>query len=140
MGCQALLRNLLLLSVSFPAFAADASAPGIPTGSYIQAGLALCLIIALLLGTAWLARKVSGGKMFGQGDMKVVGGIALGPREKIVLVEVGDNWLVIGIVPGQIRTLHTLPKGATPPDGASQHADIPFATWLKSITERRPNE
>ena len=49
--------------------------------------------------------------------MKIVGGVALGPRERIVLLEVGEEWLVIGVVPGQIRTLHRMVKGdATPAD------------------------
>jgi flagellar protein FliO/FliZ len=97
------------------------------------------LIIALLLGIAWLARKVSASKGFGQGGMKVVGGVALGPRERIVLVEVGESWLVIGIVPGQIRTLHTMPRG-TLDNAPSAAADIPFAQWLKSVTERRQHD
>lgn len=97
--------------------------------------MALLLIIGLLLGTAWAARKVSGGKMFGQGNMRVISGIALGPKERIVLVEVEDQWLVIGIVPGQIRTLHTLPKGS---DIATEAASTPpaFVDWLNTIRER----
>ena len=135
-----MLRHLTLLLASFPALAADAPAPGVSTGSYVQAGLALCLIVGLLLGTAWLARKVSGGKIFGQGGMKIVGGVALGPRERIVLVEVGDSWLVIGIVPGQIRTLHQLPKGTAPDaEATSVAAEPPFAQWLKTIKERQNN-
>lgn len=131
-----MLRHLTLLALSFPALAADAPTPGVSSGSYVQAGLALCLIVGLLLGTAWLARKVSGGKIFGQGGMKVVGGVALGPRERLVLVEVGDTWLVIGIVPGQIRTLHSLPKGVPLPDELQARSDIPFAAWLKSVKDR----
>lgn len=73
----------------------------------------MLLIVGLLAGTAWLARKVSGGKGFGHGGMRVIGGVALGPRERIVLVEIGDTWLVIGIVPGQIRTLHKIPKDSS---------------------------
>jgi len=78
--------------------------------------------------------------MFGQGNMRVISGIALGPKERIVLVEVENNWLVIGIVPGQIRTLHTLPKGTNPylpPD--DKQGSAPFADWLKSIRERHGN-
>lgn len=135
-----MLRYLTLLLASFPALATDTAAPGVSASSYVQAGLALCLIIGLLLGTTWLARKVSGGKIFGQGGMKVIGGVALGPRERLVLIEVGDTWLVIGIVPGQIRTLHSLPKGAPAADHLAEHADAPFATWLKSITDRRIND
>lgn len=100
--------------------------------------LALMLIIGLLLGTAWLARKVSGGKGFGQGGMHVIGGVALGPRERIVLVEVGDTWLVIGIVPGQIRTLHRLPKGEMP--SAVQGPEASFTQWLKTVSERRNHD
>jgi len=127
----------LIAAIPLPVLAAD-SAPGISTGTYIQATLALLLIVGLLLGATWAARKVSGGRMFGQGNMRVVSGIALGPKERIVLVEVADSWLVIGIVPGQIRTLHTLPKGT---DQIPSEQDTPpaFSEWLKAIRERKSN-
>jgi flagellar protein FliO/FliZ len=136
-----LLRAIPLL-IPFAALASESVAPGVPTGSYFQAALALSLIVALLAGTAWLARKVSGGKRFGQGGMKVIGGVALGPRERIVLLEIGDEWLVIGVVPGQIRTLHRMTKGnALPEDGLpAASAEIPFTQWLRSISDRRNNE
>lgn len=135
-----LLRLLFPLLLPISAWASDAVSPGIPAGTYLQATLALLLILGLLFGTAWLARKLSGGKGFGQGGMKIIGGVALGPRERIVLVEVGDSWLVIGIVPGQIRTLHQLPKGSSMDIEASAGpAEAPFAQWLKSIKERQNN-
>ncbi|HXE37072.1 MAG TPA: flagellar biosynthetic protein FliO [Azonexus sp.] len=125
----------------FAAHATETAAPAVSAGTYIQAALALALIVGLLLGTAWLARKVSGGKGFGQGGMKIVGGVALGPRERIVLLEVGEEWLVIGIVPGQIRTLHRLQKGAAlPADALAASADKPFTQWLQGITERRKHD
>lgn len=127
------------MAAPLAALADTATAPGVSAGTYVQAMLALALIVSLLIGTAWLARKVSGGRGFGQAGMRVVGGVALGPRERIVLVEVGDTWLVVGIVPGQIRTLHTLPKGEALPEGQSPAGDKPFAQWLKQIAERRGN-
>lgn len=135
-----MLRLLLPLLLPITAWGSDAANQGIPAGTYLQATLALTLIIGLLFGTAWLARKLSGGKGFGQGGMKIIGGVALGPRERIVLVEVGETWLVIGIVPGQIRTLHQLPKGTTVDiDPAAGSTEAPFAQWLKSIKERQNN-
>lgn len=128
--------RFFLLFLSFSAQAAESAGTGVSAGTYVQAGLALALIVGLLFGTAWLLRKVSGGKGFGHGDMKIVGGVALGPRERIVLVEVGEDWLVIGIVPGQIRTLHRLPKGSSQPDAADDSPEKPFAHWLKAIAER----
>ncbi|MBP6421281.1 MAG: flagellar biosynthetic protein FliO [Propionivibrio sp.] len=135
-----MLRSIPFL---FPlsALASEPVAPGVSSGTYLQAALALSLIVALLAGTAWLARKVSGGKRFGQGGMKVVGGVALGPRERIVLLEIGDEWLVIGIVPGQIRTLHRLAKGVSlQEDDLAASAEKPFAQWLRSISDRRSND
>lgn len=132
-------RLLIVSLLPGIALATESAVPGVPGSSYFQAALALALIVALLLGIAWFARKMSGGKGFGQGGMKVVGGVALGPRERIVLVEVGESWLVIGIVPGQIRTLHTMPRG-TLPDTQTAAADMPFAQWLKNISERRQHD
>ena len=96
------------------------------------------LIVGLLAGTAWLARKVTGGKGFGQGGMKVVGGVALGPRERIVLVEVGDTWLVIGLVPGQIRTLYKMPKGEFSVESALTQGlqGGHFAELLKRVSQK----
>jgi flagellar protein FliO/FliZ len=131
--------RFLLLFFPLSAHAIEAAGTGIPAGTYVQAGLALALIVGALFGTAWLMRKVSGGKGFGQGGMKIVGGVALGPRERIVLVEVGEDWLVIGIVPGQIRTLHRLSKGKPLTEQQGMNGEKPFAQWLRSISERGGN-
>lgn len=141
---MALFARLIPLSLLIPigsVWPAEGEAVGVGTGAFIQAMFALLLIIGLLIGVAWLARKVSGGKGFGQGGLKVLGGVALGPRERIVLVEVGDTWLVVGLVPGQIRTLHRLPKGVEVTDTAAGNPmEANFAQWLKQISERRRND
>lgn len=136
--------RFLLLFAPFSAQGVEATTPAtVSAGSYLQATLALALIVALLLGLAWLARRVSVSKGFGQGGLKVVGGVALGPRERIVLLEVGDEWLVVGVVPGQIRTLHRLAKGEPAPATAASFSpseEKPFTQWLQSITERRKHD
>ena len=96
--------------------------------------LGLMLIVALLFGGAYLLRKLNGGRSFGQsGPLKIVGGLMLSPRERVVLIEVGEEWIVVGVVPGQIKTLYTLPKG-TLPEGAV--GEKTFVQWLKQISER----
>ena len=97
--------------------------------------LGLTLIIAILFFGAYFLRKLNGGRSFGHsGPLRVVGGLMISARERIVLVEVGDSWLVVGIVPGQIKTLHTLAKGELP---AAPSGDRPFGQWLKQMSERK---
>ena len=119
-----------------PAFAqtAPVEPPGVPGSAIVQMLLGLTLIIAILYAGAYLLRKLNFGKNFGNnGPLKVVGGLMISARERILLIEVGDSWLVVGIVPGQIKTLHTLPKGVLPD---MHNGGKPFGQWLKQFTER----
>lgn len=71
--------------------------------------LSLILILGLFVLAAWLFRRYlpQVGKA---GPVKLVGATLVGPRERVVVVEVEGTWLVLGVGGGQIRTLHTLPK------------------------------
>ena len=121
-----------LLLFFAPVAAAQESAE-IPTGIYWQAFLSMIFILALLIFAAWLMRRLSGGRGFGSRGVKVLGGVALGPRERIVLIEVGEECLVVGIVPGQIRTLHRLPKNQIQLDSDQKN----FADWLKPLQAKK---
>ena len=95
----------------------------------------LSLIIGILFVAAYLVRQFSGGQRFGQnGPLRIVGGLSIGARERIVVVEVGETWLVVGVVPGQIKTLHTLARGELPAASDGK----PFSHWLRQMTERKP--
>jgi len=133
---------MLLLAGELPAhvFAQATTAavavepPGVSGGAMLQMLLGLALIVGLLFAGAYLLRKLNGGRNFGHsGPLKIVGGLMLSPRERVVLIEVGDEWIVVGVVPGQIKTLHTLPKGELPVGSAGEK---PFVQWLKQISER----
>ena len=113
-------------------------APGVSGSAILQMLFGLLLIIGLLFAGAYLLRKLNGGRSFGQsGPMRIVGGLMISARERIVLLEVGDEWIVVGIVPGQIKTLHTLPKGEIQSVGSNEKS---FSQWLKQISERKKNE
>ncbi|MCA7083531.1 flagellar biosynthetic protein FliO [Cupriavidus sp. DB3] len=100
------------------AHAADAVTGATGAGALAQAGLGLFAIIALILGLAWLARRAGLVRHVQGGVMKVVGSTSLGARQRLLLVEVGDTWLVLGVSAGEIRTLHTLPAGSASPGEA----------------------
>ncbi|SDI04716.1 flagellar protein FliO/FliZ [Propionivibrio dicarboxylicus] len=100
----------------------------------LQMLLGLGLIIGMLFLGAYLLQRLNGGKTFGHsGPMKVIGGLMLSPKERILLIEINDTWLIVGIVPGQIKTLHTLAKGELP---GLEVNDNPFGQWLKQFATR----
>jgi len=63
--------------------------------------------VILLLG--WLAKRMPGfGGTRNNSALRVVGSLALGPRERVVVVAVGDTQLLLSVGSGGTRTLHTL--------------------------------
>lgn len=70
--------------------------------------MGLAVVIALILGLAWVLKKY--GKVSGSNvvDMKVLGGLSLGTREKAILIEVDNTRLLVGVTPGHIQTLYVL--------------------------------
>ncbi len=127
------------LATSSSSSSSSSSAPVISSGaSLAQAGLGLFAVIALILAMAWLARRV-GLVRHGSGNasMRVVGSLMLGPRQKVITVEIGDTWLVLGVSPNEIRPLHTL---AAQPDtgapGSSQPGSHPPQNMQGGFGER----
>lgn len=110
-------------------------------GTMLQTLLALVLVLGMVAGAAWMLRRFSAQPGFGGGGaIKVVAGAAIGQRERVVLVEVGGTLLVVGVAPGHVSTLHTLPKSAvdlSPQHGSGISLPNNFPAWLKQIAERR---
>lgn len=133
------MATLLLASVAtaLPALAETVApgTPGVSAGTILQTALGLLLVLALLFVAAYLLRRFTPGQGFGRaGPLRVVGGLMIGNRERIVLLEVGEVWLVVGVSPGQIRTLHTMAKGEIQPASPDEK---PFGQWLKQMVERK---
>jgi flagellar protein FliO/FliZ len=79
------------------------------TTSLLTVLLSLALILGGFVAVAWFARRYLPG-MGAQGVVKVVGTTAVGTRERVVVVEVDNTWLLLGVGGGNVRLLHTLPK------------------------------
>ena len=83
--------------------------PPAAAGSIGSAVLALVMVIGLILALAWLAKRMPGLRGgSARSALRVVGSLALSPRERLVVVAVGNTQLVLGVGAGGTRTLHTL--------------------------------
>jgi flagellar protein FliO/FliZ len=118
--------------------AAQASGTTLPeTGAgLLQATLALGVVIAALVGGLWLLKKLTAPRGAASGALRIVAGTAVGARERVVVIEVGETWLVLGVAPGHVSALHQMPRGE-PAHPASAPAGRDFGAWLKQVMERR---
>ncbi|VTU26845.1 Flagellar protein FliO [Variovorax sp. PBS-H4] len=111
-ACAATLRAHAALP-TVPAPAAEA-APALGASGLLQAGLGMVLVLGLIFLCAWLARRFGLPRFGGSAPVKVVGSTMVGQRERVVLVEVGDTWLVLGVTASQVNALHSLPAQPLP--------------------------
>ncbi|TYT27554.1 flagellar biosynthetic protein FliO [Luteimonas viscosa] len=141
------------------AFAARAGAtdrPAIPATTTAQAGVpvttpqspanagtlggavfALVLVVGLILLLSKLAKRMPGlGGASANPALRIVGSLALGPRDRLVVVEVGDTQLLLGVGAGGTRTLHTLDQPL--PAVAAKSAPAPFAQLLAQHFGKKP--
>lgn len=111
----------------------------ISSGSIAQVVFSLLLVLAAVVLVAWLLKRINLPQHGAGNLLKVVSGVAVGQRERIVLVEINDTWLVVGVAPGQVRALHSMPKAELPERDADNlpSADGKFHGWLKQFMEKR---
>ena len=76
--------------------------------SLLETAGGLVLILLLIFGMAWLFKRHGQFSLGGKGPVSLVGGASVGPRERVVVVNVEGTRLVLGVAPGQVRTLHVL--------------------------------
>lgn len=95
-------------------------------------------IIVLILCIAWIARRfgLTGVRAGGKKTLNISASVSLGPRERIVIVDVEDARLVLGVTASQITPLHTLPPDSKD-EAESQSASEPdFQKIMKKLLKR----
>ena len=68
----------------------------------------LFVVLCIFFLCIWGMRKLNGISVNGAEKMRVVGGLSLGMREKVILLQVGKKQLILGVTPGRIDALHVL--------------------------------
>ena len=134
------MRSLWLLAlIAPPALAAEtatltASAPSV-AASLAQVVFGLVVVLGLILGTAWLGRRLGLANTTRGGPLAVIASTAVGPRERVVIVEAGASWIVVGVAPGSVNHLATLPRGESAPQPATPAG--PFAARLAQLLAKQ---
>ena len=135
-------RATLLAALSMPwtALAAEAVSPPGTLSTVLQVLLGLGIVMAAIGGAAWLARRYVPGAGHGHGPVKVVGAVMVGPKERVVVIEVEGEWVVLGVTATQVNALHTLARPERTSAEASPSVAVPrfpppgstLARWLNA--------
>ncbi|WP_373995039.1 flagellar biosynthetic protein FliO [Massilia sp. HP4] len=129
--------------VSLPASMPTASSASPGAGGLLKTIMALMLVLGLLAGLAWVMKRYGPKMSGGSANLRVVGALNLGGRERIMVVEVGDQWIVVGAAPGRVNALHTMPRQEgelAPAATQGAHGGGPannFSDWLKKTIDKR---
>lgn len=103
---------LILLNEAIGAAPGEASArlaeSPLSTTNLTETALGLLAVLAIMLLLAWLVKRYVQVPGMGRGQVQVLGGASLGAREKAVLLSVSGQRLLVGVAPGQVRTLLVL--------------------------------
>ncbi len=127
--------------ISQPIFAAETSAVNSGVG-FLQIAGALVFILLLMFGSAWLLKRIGPITAGNKIPLKIIGGINVGTRERVLVVEVDDQWMILGVTPNNISNLGSLDKRDLPTTNQSPAASA-FQDWLQRTMDKRdkaPNE
>lgn len=131
---SAALASVLPLTVN----AETMSSAPVTASTLLQTIFGLIAVLAVILFLGWLLKRSQYFHAAHHGQLKVLGAISLGAREKAVLIQVGEQQLLLGVTPQQINTLYTLPEPLSVREIPTKTGDS-FADRLKQIMQQRGN-
>ncbi len=135
-----MMRSLVILALlAGPAWAAAPPLEGpSPLWSLLQMLFGLAIVLAAIVGVAWLFRRFTmGGGMLGRlQPARVVSGVMVGPHERLVIVELEGEWLVLGVTSRSVNLLKTLDKPPQQDAANVTPATPPFAQWLAAAIDK----
>lgn len=110
-----------------------------------KTAVSLLIVVAIILGCAWLLKRVGPNRRAGAQHLRVIASTPVGQRERVVIVEVDNRWLVLGVGGGQVNKLDTLEPPPTPTkSGPATHSASPlsgsFASRFGQALKRNAND
>lgn len=135
----------LLLVYQTNGLAAQAATTS-PTGSILKMVIGLGVVLVVMALVSWAAKRMLPNAITQNSAVKVVGGVSVGSRERVVVLEIANRWLVVGVAQGQVSAIanldidaETLAAAMSTAKNASDAAHPiakPFSAWLKKSAEQ----
>ena len=108
--------------------------PPVSTGALLETLLGLFIVLGCIAFLAWLLRRTGRFQTTANGEMTIITSLALGPRERAVLLQVGEQQILVGVTAQNVQTLHVL---ETPVNTKDTQISVSFAEKLKQSMQQR---
>lgn len=131
------LTATILILTALPAVGAESAGSTATGASGLQVILGFAAVLALMAGAAWALKRFGVTRAINDSPVKIIGGISVGGRERVLVVEAGDQWIVLGVAPGRVNALTTMPRQETHERSRSAPEARYFSAWLKRSIETR---
>jgi len=114
-------------------------------GSVVQMVVSLVAVVAVILGLAWMTRRMQGLRGASNGALRVKATLAVGMKERVVLIEASGRQFLIGVAPGCVNLIGAFEAQVDDPsrspgetrEGAA--SDSPTTPGFTRATETGPS-
>jgi flagellar protein FliO/FliZ len=133
--CSLSLIGLFSTITTF-SYAATSSAPAVNAApvNLFQTIISLVLIVGILIGLAVLFKKFGLNRINPTVPIKIIGAVHIGNNQRIMVIEAGEEWLVLGATPHHISTLTTMPRQENEDLSSVNQTNHP--TWLQNALQK----
>lgn len=122
-----------------PYYSAAGSNNKVGSGSHLlSVTMALLFIVALIFVVSWFMRRFGQGVFSNTAQMKVIATMPLGTRERIMLIDVGGQQLLLGVTATNINTLHVFAEPVVLATNNAQTSD--FSSKLMALLQQKNNQ
>ncbi len=96
----------------------------------------LLFVVAVVFFIAWLLKRLNLTQNTQGGVLRIIAGLPVGTRDRIVLVQVGEEQILVGLSPGRMAKLHTLNHPVAVHEGAQIRS--PFTQKINELMRKGP--
>lgn len=94
--------------------------------------ISLIVVVALIFACIWLIKRLSNLNHAAGNHLTTIASMSVGARERIVLVQVGEQQVLVGVAPGRVSKLQTFSEPVIDVDTLSV-AKNDFSTQLANL-------
>lgn len=127
-------QSFLIFAVTPIAFAADSPAATPVAVHPLNLFLGLLFLTALVIAGWWLVQRAGGLQIKSGNGLRVITALSVGPRERVVLIEIAGEQMLLGVAPGRVNLLHRFDQ----PVIAASNDD--FASKIRHVMQQGLNK